>query len=108
MSGKFYLTSPVGAQSSSCKHQANVIASGNPCRYLVLLLNTVVDLYGKPGPPGEVEEDYNVVKSRLDECCRLQPRNPVPYKLRGDWCGRFPAQYDRWAFNQSACYVKLN
>ena len=88
------------------------------CRYLVLLLYTVVDLYGKPSP--DVEEDYKVgkhlhlpepfltafhttplhhtikvVKSRLDECCRLQPRNPVPFKLRGDWCLRFPLQADR-------------
>jgi len=36
-----------------------------------------------------------VVKSRLDECCRLQPMNPVPFKLRADWCLRFPGHADR-------------
>ncbi|GAX81532.1 hypothetical protein CEUSTIGMA_g8960.t1 [Chlamydomonas eustigma] len=60
--------------------------------YLVLLLYTVVDLYGKPSM--DVEEDYRVVKSRMDRCVQLQPKNPVTLKLRADWTMRFPAFAD--------------
>lgn len=56
--------------------------------YFVLLLYKVVEIYGKPSD--QEEEDFKVVKSRLDECCKLQPKNAVIFKLRGDWTSRFP------------------
>jgi hypothetical protein len=41
----------------------------------------------------------SVVKSRLDTCAKLQPKNPTVYKLRGDWVGcHFPLHA-----NKAAC-----
>ncbi|GFH09997.1 uncharacterized protein HaLaN_05236, partial [Haematococcus lacustris] len=43
--------------------------------YLVCLLYTVLSLMARQ--EGDVEEDYEVVKTRMDECVRLQPKNPM-------------------------------
>ncbi|KAL6765923.1 hypothetical protein V8C86DRAFT_2451898 [Haematococcus lacustris] len=55
--------------------------------YLVCLLYTVLSLMARQ--EGDVEEDYEVVKTRMDECVRLQPKNPMVYKLRADMLQRF-------------------
>lgn len=55
-----------------------------------ILFPKVVEIYGKPSD--QEEEDYKVVKTRLDECCRLQPKNAAVFKLRGDWLSKFPKQ----------------
>ncbi len=34
----------------------------------------------------DVQEDYKVVKSRMDVCAQLQKDNPMVYKMRADFC----------------------
>lgn len=43
--------------------------------YLVMLLHTVVSEQG--GQTADLEEDYQLVKSRLDACVNLRPDNPM-------------------------------
>ncbi len=65
--------------------------------YLVVLLHTVVSDGGGAtgggvgGGQGEqdLEEDYRVVRTRLDVCVSLQPDNPAVYKMRADMLQRF-------------------
>mmetsp|Transcript_5234 Transcript_5234/g.11452 ORF Transcript_5234/g.11452 Transcript_5234/m.11452 type:complete len:353 (+) Transcript_5234:92-1150(+) len=61
--------------------------------YLVVLLYTVLSLYGKTQT--DLEEDYEVIKTRLTFCAQLQPKNPMVYKLRGDWSQRFGDHADK-------------
>ena len=55
--------------------------------YLVVMLFTLLELQQKK--VGDVAEDVQTVKSRMDVCIAMQPRNPVTYKLRGDFLRRF-------------------
>lgn len=63
--------------------------------YMVVLLYTVVSLYGKQ--QGDLEEDFSVVQTRMDFCVRMQPKNPAIYKMRADFLSRFGALADREA-----------
>uniref|UniRef100_A0A7S0RL63 KIF-binding protein n=1 Tax=Chlamydomonas leiostraca TaxID=1034604 RepID=A0A7S0RL63_9CHLO len=83
--GDFFTLPPKDDRDKYCSMLAEA--------YLVVLLYTVVTLYGKED--NDLEEDYRVVKTRLDVCASLQRDNPMIYKLRADLLQRFGSLADR-------------
>eukprot|EP00798_Chlamydomonas_sp_ICE-L_P005253 gene5253-18485_t len=58
------------------------------------------DNYHALKPQENVEGDFRIVQSRLATCVKVQPENPVVYKLRADWSQQFGDLADKEAVYQ--------
>ncbi len=72
--------------------------------YLLVLLHTVVSLQG--GQQHDLEEDYQVVKTRMDVCVNLQPDNPAVYKMRADLLQRFGHLANRYTHTHTHTHTR--